>query len=76
MVLLDLEQGEYFGLDALGAQLVGAFSDDDQLEQLCDRLSAGYEVTAKQLRADAERLVAELAARGMLAAPIVPTAPA
>lgn len=68
LVLLDLEQGEYFGLDPIGAELVTAFADEAALSALCERLSARYEASAEQLRADAERLRAELGERRLLVA--------
>lgn len=66
MVLLDLDREQYFGLDAIGADMVQrltAMSVDETVEVLV----AEYDVGPDQLRQDLDHLVASLVDAGLLA---------
>ena len=65
MVLLNLDTEQYFGLDAVGADIITRITErtwDDALASLLD----DYEVDEAELRRDIEELVAALAAAGLL----------
>lgn len=65
MVLLNLRTENYFGLDAVGADIVNRLTQapiDEAIEELC----RDYEVDPDVLRSDVHRLVAELTEAGLL----------
>jgi hypothetical protein len=65
-VMLDLANGTYFGLDAIGARVWRLLGEGRSLQEVCDALVAEYDVTAAQAEADVTSLVAELAAHGLV----------
>jgi len=52
MVLMDLESGTYFGLDAIGGRAWQAFEDGQSIEELCAQIEPDFEVAPEQLRED------------------------
>lgn len=65
MVLLNLDTEQYFGLDAVGADIITRITErtwDDALASLLD----DYEVAEAELRGDIEELVEALVAAGLL----------
>jgi hypothetical protein len=65
-VLLNLETGEYFGLDAVGMDMFKALGAAGTMEAARDALLEQYEVTAEVLTRDLQELVARLAERKLL----------
>lgn len=65
-VMLDLANGTYFGLDAIGARVWQLLGDGRSLREVCEALVAEYDVTFEQAEADVTSLVAELAANGLV----------
>jgi hypothetical protein len=59
-VLLNLETGEYFGLDQVGMDMFKALGTAGTIEAARDALLERYEVTAEVLTRDLEDLVARL----------------
>lgn len=52
MVILDLQSGTYFGLDAVGARIWALASAGQTLAQVCDTLLTEYDVGREQLEQD------------------------
>ncbi|HYZ98813.1 MAG TPA: PqqD family protein [Acidimicrobiales bacterium] len=65
MVLLDLETERYFGLDAIGADIVTRLTEQPEVAAL-DALVADYAVEPEDLRRDVDDLVATLLDAGLL----------
>ena len=66
-VILDLASGTYFGLDPIGARIWQLMGEGRALAEICTAMLDEYEVEREQLEADVLKLVAELAARGLVA---------
>ena len=65
MVLLNLESEEYFGLDAVGANIVSRLTKQASDDALLDLVN-DYQVDAEVLRRDIRVLVEKLMAAGLL----------
>ena len=65
-VILDLEKGIYFGLNAVGSRIWQMLDEDKTLGEICDRLFEEYEVSRSDLEMDTLALVAELKSRGLI----------
>jgi len=52
MVLMDLESGTYFGLDAIGGRAWQAFEDGLSIGELCEQIEDEFEVSPEQFRED------------------------
>jgi hypothetical protein len=65
MVLLDLESEQYYGLDAVGADIVTRLTSAPMDEAMAE-LRHTYDVDAGVLEADVGRLVTELLGVGLL----------
>lgn len=65
MVVLNLRTEQYYGLDAVGADIVTRLTQtpkDEAVAALC----RDYEVDPRQLESDVERLIGELLDAGLL----------
>jgi len=60
MMLMDLESGTYFGLDAVGGRAWQAFEDGQTIEELCAQIEQDFEVAPEQLREDMFALARKL----------------
>ena len=65
-VLLDLEQGTYFGLNALGARIVTLLEEGKCFEAIRDTLLDEYDVEPEVLMADISAFIDELTAKNLL----------
>lgn len=68
VVLLDFGKGEYFGLDAIGAEIWRRLEAGDDLGTVASRISAQYEVGRDEALRDIVDLVTQLRERELLAA--------
>lgn len=66
LVALDIERGECFGLDTIGADIWRLAEQPQRVGDLVDQLVATYEVERDQCLADIQRFLAELAELGMI----------
>ena len=64
-VLLNVESGVYFGLNAIGARIWELLVEGPTQEEIVGRLLDEYDVEAAQLRADIEGFMQALAAKGL-----------
>jgi Coenzyme PQQ synthesis protein D (PqqD) len=67
LVLLDLDGGEYFGLNSIGKSLWEGLLAGKTVTEITEALAPLYDVTPAQLRADLAALEADLLHRGFLA---------
>ena len=65
MVLLDLERGEYFGLDELGCVAWKGLVNGESPQEIADRIGPEHDVTPERLVSDLVALADELVARGL-----------
>ena len=66
VVLLNLQSGVYYGLDAVGSRVWQLLMESRGIDDVCATLLAEYDVSADMLRADIERLVGELTDKGLV----------
>lgn len=65
-VLLDLTSGKYFALNATATRMWQLLSEDGDPDTVVRALLAEVDTDEPTLRADLERLVADLVGRGIL----------
>jgi Coenzyme PQQ synthesis protein D (PqqD) len=65
-VILNLADGVYYGLDGVGARVWELLRQPRTLEELCDAVTAEYEVDADMARHDLLELLGELSARRLV----------
>ena len=65
-VLLNLESGVYYGLDAVGTRVWQLLMQGSTIASVRDTMIEEYEVAAQVLHADVTRLVGELHDRGIV----------
>jgi hypothetical protein len=66
-VMLDLANGMYFSLDAIGARIWQLLGEGRTLAEICAAITVEYEVARDVIERDVLNLVEELAAHGLLA---------
>ena len=67
-VMLDLDSGTYYGLDAVGTRVWQLFGEGRSVAEACAAIAAEYDAPREAVEADVARLVQELAANGLLVA--------
>jgi hypothetical protein len=65
-VLLNLESGVYYGLDAVGTRVWQLLLQGLSIADICDTLIDDYDVAPDVLRGDVVRLIGELRERGIV----------
>lgn len=65
-VLLNLESGKYYGLDAVGTRMFALLKENGRLDITAHALYQEYDVAEEQLRGDLIKLVDDLVAHGLL----------
>ena len=68
VVLLDLDSGTYYGLDAVGGRLWDLITGTATVGEAIETMLGEYEVEADVLESDVMRLVAELEEKGLISA--------
>lgn len=66
LVILDMDRGEYFAMDEIGATLWAGLDAGKTLEQIADDVVARYDVAREQALGDLVALRDELLQRGLL----------
>lgn len=66
LVLMSIEQGNYYGLDAIGADIWQRLEKQVRVSELCDTLGMEYDADAGTIRRDVLALLQRLAAEGLL----------
>ncbi len=65
-VLLNLENGKYYGLDDVGTRMWSLLAEHGRVERAYQALLGEYDVDEEQLLRDLLRLIDELAHNGLL----------
>ena len=68
IVILDLANGTYYGLDSAGARIWQLMSEGQTLTQVCEVMLAEYEVTREDIERDVFALVQTLMERKLVSA--------
>lgn len=66
LMILHLETGKYFHLDAIGAEIWAGLAQPAQVGALCARLAGRYDAAVETVQADALALLADLAAHDLI----------
>ena len=66
LVLLNLDNESYFGLDEIGSRMIEAVAAAPTILVAVDQLLGEFAVDAGQLRIDVAKLLAELAENGLV----------
>ena len=72
-VLLNLDTGTYFGLDAVGTRLWHLLAEHGSPESAIETLLTEYDVDAPRLQKDVDALIDQLIDKKLLAADAAPT---
>jgi coenzyme PQQ synthesis protein D (PqqD) len=67
-ILLNLETGTYFGLDAVGSRFLELLEQNGELAAAHSAMLEEFDVASKVLEADLLRLAEEMCAKGLLEA--------
>jgi len=65
-VLLDLNNENYFGLNAVGTRIWQLLQEQNNLEKIYDILLDEYEVDARKLRNDFDDIISQLIDTGLI----------
>lgn len=65
-VILDLDGGSYFGLDAVGARIWGLLNEGLTLAAIRDRMVEDYDASAEEIERDLLGLARELSERRLV----------
>ena len=66
LVMMSLEKGIYYGLDAIGSQIWENIEQPITVNALCQRLTTQFEVDVAQCQADVLAFVNELLTEGLV----------
>jgi len=66
LVILDLVQGEYFSLDAVGARMWQGIADGRTEAEIAADVARSYEVDVERALSDLAALVGQLVSKGLL----------
>lgn len=68
MVLLDLNSGQYFGLDSVGGRIWELLSERPHtLKELCDTIEAEFEAPRERIESDLKALATDLRNQELIA---------
>ena len=65
-VILNLESERYFGLDAMGTQILAALTKSKSIEDAVHTLTGEYDVDETTLRHDLTSFIEQLVAQGLI----------
>ena len=66
-VILQLKNGAYFGLDAVGTRIWELLKEGHDPAAICEQMAGEYDVAPEVLEADVRRLLGELEANEIVA---------
>ena len=66
LVMMSIERGEYYGLDAIGSDIWGLLEKPLAVKDLCSRLEESYDVGPEDCRRDVVAFLETLLADGSL----------
>lgn len=66
LMMLNVEQGAYYSLDPIGAEIWKLLEQPAAVRDLVDRLQKRYDVSAEQCQADVQAFLEEMQKNGMI----------
>lgn len=66
IVILDMQQEQYFGLNAVGARMWQLMSAGENTDQIIETIKSEFEVTEDTIRTDLTALCGQLTDAGLL----------
>ena len=66
LVMMDVANGRYFGLDSVGASLWGQLDEARSMEELTNNLCTVYQVSTEQCSRDIEPFLKMLLEKGLI----------
>lgn len=66
VVMMSIEQGEYYGLDTIGSRIWGLYSEPKTIEQVVDTLINEYDVDRESCINDVMLFVEKLVAKDLI----------
>jgi hypothetical protein len=72
VVILDVQQGLYYGLDAVGAEVWSTLQAPSSVADIVDRIVTRYDVDRATAYADVEDLLLELLTLGLIEHRVAP----
>jgi hypothetical protein len=64
--ILNIKNGEYYGLDEVGSSVWGIMSQPHTIAEIVCQITSEYEVDAARCAADLLSLISQLAVRGLV----------
>ncbi|HVP05125.1 MAG TPA: PqqD family protein [Dehalococcoidia bacterium] len=65
-VMLDLETGEYYGLNNVGTHIWGMLEAGSSLPSICESVRENFEINGSDVREDVEFFLESLRAKGLI----------
>jgi hypothetical protein len=65
-VMLDLDNGTYFGLDTVGTRVWQLLNEGKSVDEACALLALEYDASREEIDRDVSELVKQLAASGLV----------
>ncbi|MDE3096639.1 MAG: PqqD family protein [Chloroflexota bacterium] len=65
-VLLDLDAGQYYGLNSVGYRIWSLLVDGHGIASICDAISCEFEISTDAVRPDVEAFIDSLCSRRLL----------
>jgi hypothetical protein len=66
LIILDLDQGDYFGLDEVGTRMWSELALGKSARQVAELLAAEYEIDVSRVLSDVRALISNLLERGLV----------
>ena len=66
VVLLEVESGQYYGLNAVGARMWSLLQQGQPVSQVLSTLHEEYEASEEQLSADLKQFLIQLQSKGLI----------
>jgi hypothetical protein len=65
-VIMDMQSGNYFGLDAIGTEIFQLMAQPILVSELCRKLEAEFDATPETIREDVLHLCNEMLQHGLI----------
>ena len=66
VVMMSMQQGEYYGLDSIGSRIWELFAKPNSVENIIETLMQEYDVDRKTCEKDVQEFIQKLVDKGLL----------
>ncbi len=66
VVMMNLERGEYYGLNPIGSRIWELLAEATTLENLINKLTEEFDVSFEQCQTDSEEFINDLIEKGLI----------